>query len=99
MLAARSMGPIANFVDKSGGTLVHHRRVMFLQMCQKRALDVIRFTDVDPLARVSDSIDSGSRRSVHLNRDSAERPGNQLHKGHRTSIPPKTNKKRGGSCP
>ena len=47
---------IANLKNKSCGVPVHELRTTVPQMCQERVLYVVAFADVDPFARIRNSI-------------------------------------------
>src|SRR5713226_1134855 len=86
ILPGRPPHSIANLEDESRGLSLHELRARLLQMGQQGSLYVIRLTDVDPFARIRDSINSRRNRRIDLDSHGNERSRNELVKGHSTYL-------------
>ena len=82
ILTRRSMRRVANLERESGRMPVHERPVAIPEMSQQSALYVFGRTNVNPLVRVRDPIDSGRQRRERLDSLSREWTRDQMVKGH-----------------
>ena len=56
ILAITSQRTIANLKDEPGRRLLQERRIRFAQVLQEGLLYVVGLADIDPLARIRDSV-------------------------------------------
>src|SRR5277367_6133089 len=82
ILTARPPGLIANLEHKSGWTTPHQRSLEVPNMGQQSPLYVLGLTDVNPFARIRDSIHARGGRCIHMHGVGCKWPRNGLAKRH-----------------